>query len=294
MRTIRFILLLAPLLAGVMLLGGGVERGGGLRRSGGPGNGADVVALLFGEARKVVSRSFFDRAELYFHGGVEDAAAACAEHGHGGPGGALAAAAVSTSGHGEHDDEEAAAEGGGWDLWSRLNRRLHPSEHRHMAGAREEAEVVPWIWAAAKADPHNTLAYSIGAYWLSRRLGRVDEGLRFIEDGIRLNPQSCDLEFCRGEVLIMKDRARPEVAREAFRAALRKWTPDQFEDAEDAALFRRDALIYLGTLSRAAGDRAGARAFFGEVLRLFPGQATAVRLLGEMDAEEKGGRTGTP
>jgi tetratricopeptide (TPR) repeat protein len=293
MRAVRFILLISLLAAGVMTLGGWLDRRGGVRRAGDPAGNGDVVALVFGEARKVVSRELFDRAELYFHGGVADAAAECAEHGHGG---ALAAAAASPAqSHAEHHDEEQAADGGArkWDLWSRLNRGVHPSEHRHLSGVREEKEIIPWIWAAAAADPHNTAAYSVGAYWLSRRLGKIDEGLRFIEEGIRRNPQSCELEFCRGDVLLQTEPARPGVAREAFQAALRKWMPEQFEDADDGRLFRRNALIYVGTLSRMAGDRAAARACFGEVLEMFPGQATATRHLREMDAEEAG-RTGVP
>ena len=271
-----------------------VECLGGVRGRGEPGGGPDVMALLFGEARKVVSNSMFDRAELYFHGGVQEAADECAATGHShaeSPGGALAAAAslpddqAKHAEHAEHDGQAASA-GREWDWWSAINRRVHPAAHQHLP-ATGEKEVVPWLWASAKVDPHNVQAYSVGAYWLGRRLGNWDEAVRFIEEGIRHNPESFDLEFCRGELLVARYPRAPEKSLRAFEAALQKLKPEQFADVADLEMFRRRLLQYLGDLNLRAGDLAAARKWYQELLRIYPQHGGVQKKLQEIDGLER-------
>ena len=286
---------LVAALALTAFLVGRVERLGGVRGHGeGGATGPDVMALVFGEARKVVGNTMFDRAELYFHGGVQEAADACAETGHQHEGGALAAAAAGVpdehAGHDGHETPDVhtgqAVNGGrDWDLWSALNRRVHPAAHQHLPGTSEK-EVIPWLWASTKVDPHNVQSYCVGAYWLGRRLGNWEEAIRFIEDGIRYNPESFELEFCRGELLVSSHPRSPEIPLRAFAVAYRKFTPQQFTDADDAQIFQRRLLTYLGDLSVHAGDLAAARKWYQELLRIYPmhgGIQKKLRELGELE-----------
>ncbi len=279
-------LLCVALLAASAVLASWLGRQGGVRGNPRDGRQADVMALVFGEARKVVSGGLYDRADLYFHGGIQAAADNCAEQAAEGRGGALAAAAAGSAAHADEDGHaETGLVGERWDLWSRLNRRIHPTEDRHASGVRELKEVVPWLWAAAAADPHNTLAYGVGAYWLARELGRVDEALRFIGEGIRNNPDSCELEFCRGELLYLRPRGKRDPATmKAFSAALRKWTPEQFDRQEEARMCRRNILMYLATLHEQAGGHEAAKKCLRELLRMVPDHSPAIRMLGEIEA----------
>lgn len=245
----------------------------------------DVLSLMLGGAREAASLSLFDRADQYFHGGVthEDCQGAFAK---------AAKSAVSATGSEDgHDDESAhpdrdVASPRFWvqswlphDPWRHLNAVIHPAEHRHLTGVAQEKEVIPWVWAAAKLDPHNVLAYITGGYWLARRVDQAAEGVRFLEDGIRHNPESCELEFTRGEILL-NTLHQPEAAYSAFAAALRKWrlgaTP---EERDDNAFLKGRLLLYLAGLEETRGRPDAARQRYGEALDYRPSDSAARRHL---------------
>ena len=241
----------------------------------------DVLSLMLGGAREAASLSLFDRADLYFHGGVshEDCHGAFAKAAK-----SAAPAAVIDDDHDE--DKERLGGNGSWirawlahDPWCRLDAALHPPEHRHLKGAAQEKEVIPWVWAAAKLDPHNVLAYTTGGYWLARRVGQPAEGVRFLEDGIRNNPENSELEFTRGEVLL-NTLHQPEAAYSAFTAALRKWrlgtTP---EEQDDNKFLKGRILLYLAELEEKRGRPDVARQRYGEVLDYLPNDSAAQRRL---------------
>jgi tetratricopeptide (TPR) repeat protein len=245
----------------------------------------DVLSLLLGGAREAASLSLFDRADQYFHGGVTH------EDFHGAFATAAKSAAPAATVDDGHDQDSAhsgrdVARSHAWiqawlahDPWCRLNAVIHPSEHRHLMGAVQEKEVIPWVWAAAKLDPHNVLAYTTGGYWLARRVGQPAEGVRFLEDGIRHNPENSELEFTRGEVLL-NTLHQPEAAYSAFTAALRKWrlgtTP---EEQDDNKFLKGRILLYLAGLEEKRGRPEVARQRYGEVLDYLPNDPAAQRHL---------------
>ena len=252
------------------------------------GSGQSVVEQLVGEGRKALSFSLFDRAELYFHGGVESWAASCPDQNESLHGSALAKNDAGGTDHAEEETHEhhpdATAAGVFRDWWSWLDAQVHPTDHTHLSGERFEKEVLPWVWAAAQSDPENVLAWSVGAYWLARRLDRVEEGLRFLAEGIRANPDSSELEFCRGEILLEATRD-PARAYAAFRTALTKWKPGQTAEAMDDRNFERVRILdYLGLLEERNDDLDQARAHYREALTILPGNRAARMRL---DALEK-------
>lgn len=245
----------------------------------------DVLSLLLGGAREAASLSLFDRADQYFHGGVTH------EDCHGAFATAAKSAAPAAAVDDDHDEDSAHSGRDGarshtwiqaWlahDPWRRLNAVIHPSEHRHLMGAVQEKEVIPWVWAAARLDPRNVLAYSTGGYWLARRVGQPEEGVRFLMDGIRHNPENSELEFVRGEILL-NTLHQPEAAYSAFTAALRKWRPGATtEERDDNKVLKGRLLLYLAELEERRGRPEVARQRYREVLDYLPNDPAAERRL---------------
>ncbi len=279
-----------------------------------PPGSRSVVALLFGGARAVLSDDMYQRADLYYHGGVahrhepggehhqtETPAEAASSQGRrfsplseesNGPGtppenGGTAAGQprgysiiVRGEDHADAKDHEHDHEGGEtatarWDLWTRLNRRIHPSGHRHLRGPRYEKEVLPWLWVAIRCNPHNVTAYDVAAYWVAERLKRPQEGLKIVREGIRNNPDAYRLELTRGEILLHMLKKR-EAAFNAFHTAMRKWQkayarasdknkPDTFQYG--------NILLYLAVLSERRGALEDARRYYKAALETRQGDA---------------------
>jgi tetratricopeptide (TPR) repeat protein len=274
------------------------------------GETPDVLALVFGEARQAVSLSLFDRADLYFHNGVVglvDDADGGAANSH------MAQEAGATEGqeevdadgdthdaHASHDHHDAHAscqpptiqhiddhapawQPAAWDLWSKLNARIHPAEHVHRSGVVNDREILPWLWAAARLDAHNELAFQVGAYWLAKRMGTPDEATRFLNEGIRNNPNSADLEFCRGEIFLQAKVPDYKTAHAAFTAALRKWQPGQTEKEKADRDFQKiRILMYLGQTSEKRQLFAEARQHYETVLRLYAEHPAAKERLSQL------------
>jgi len=59
----------------------------------------------------------------------------------------------------------------------------------------ENTDYLPQMWLIAKLDPHFTDVYTDAAYHLVINLGMVEEGMSFIEEGARNNPDSLDIRF---------------------------------------------------------------------------------------------------
>lgn len=241
----------------------------GIRGSGDAGN---VLDLLFGEARTALSHQMYERADRYFHGGVgheDEAGEECQMMAH-------AAGDVSQPGPDSHatgyvvqqDDDGTATDEPGPDCWTWVNRQIRPTGHRHLTGARYEKEILPWLWASVRCDPHNTAAYEVAAYWLCRRLDRVQEGMDFLADGIARNPGSYELELAKGQILL-HTLNKPDAAFEAFLAAERKWkTALSSEGKPPDQPTYGNILLYLAILSEKRGELAQARAYYQAALPL--------------------------
>jgi hypothetical protein len=87
--------------------------------------------------------------------------------------------------------------------------------HIHTAGT----ELLPWFRLATLGNPQNERAYLIGTWWLKTLQTKVqlEEGLRFIDEGIKNNEKSFGLHLMRGYILRELDRKLE--AKESFVAA---------------------------------------------------------------------------
>ena len=59
----------------------------------------------------------------------------------------------------------------------------------------EVTDYLPQMWLIAKLDPSFTNVYTDAAYHLAINLGHVEEGMDFIREGVRNNPDSLDVLF---------------------------------------------------------------------------------------------------
>jgi len=236
--------------------------------------GEDVLALVLGDARQLLSQAMLGKAEEYFHGGARIVACDHQLHGeseaheeraheaHGHEGHACSAAC---SGH------DPAAKGGAGqraDPWAWLNRRIHAQEHLHAEG-KAAAELLPWLWAACRSSPQNIQAYENAAYVLARLTGRPAEAVSVLEEGIRKNPASASLEFSLGE-LALRELRDPARAQRAFEAAREKCRPALGAEGDDDRVLKARTLFFLGFLAKQRGDLARALGYLSEAEALFP------------------------
>jgi len=222
-------------------------------------SGGDLLAVCFGDARAVFSTAMVRKADSYFHGGVDLDAHEVAEHAAaraGGTHGVLAGEA--------YEAEEAARDRAAAapvtflpDPWAWIDARVHVQEHRHLDDAHAR-ELIPWFWAAVRADPSNLSAYEDAAYVVGTMMKNPGGAIKILDEGIAHNPRAAILDFDRGEIFErrIKDRA---IAAAAFeRAALKSAAA-----TDDAG--RRihvNALFYLAVFAHARGDDAAVRRYY--------------------------------
>ncbi len=255
--------------------------------------GENVVAMLLGDARQEISFALLEKADDYFHGGVRHAecdhslsSASQKESEHHSPTeGRHAHAHGHDHDHDHHDHDSASAS---FDPWRWINRRVHVQEHRPTEG-EDARELVPWPWAACRTSPRNIQAYESSAYVLSHMLERPHDALALLEEGVRLNPTSAELEFSLGQLALhsLKDSARAE---RAFAAAHAKCKPEPGEAGEDARFLQGRILFYLGYLAHQRGDHVQAESYLDEAIKEVPqhaGTRDLRKLLNRQDEDKE-------
>jgi hypothetical protein len=219
---------------------------------------SDPLAILFGDVRMLIGRRMIGKADEYFHGGVTDIDCSL-EHSH------------HDHAHGphDHDDHDHPDLQAFHDLqdgkddheavrapWHFVTRAIRlPSIERHLEG-ESTREILPWLWAALRVDSGNVNAYANAAYVLDSLYGDKDKALAVLEEGLATNPESAELEFQKGELLLRGFKA-PGKAEAAFRAALAKAPRDKHlenRDDIDAPLLSLRSLAYLGRLASDRND----------------------------------------
>lgn len=202
------------------------------------GNTGNLLDILAGDARGLISQAMIGKAEAYFHGGITDhedchVATGCEHHDHD---------------HGHHHQRPVL---GRFDPWGYINNQIHSQEHIHLEHNKAE-ELLPWYWAACEASPHNFLAFEATSYALATMLEKPQEAVLLLEQGIKHNPYEVRLEIARGEILIKQLKNFKE-AEAAFLAAFQK---SLHENAPPDDMFKAEALFYLGYLAKRRNDLA--------------------------------------
>lgn len=254
MKRVAFVsgwlLLLAAGFTLATILGPRAEQWGE-RRAGG------VLQALLGDGRRIFANHFFVQADVYFHSGyypsVFDRSSAPADtrhltaaedhdhvHGHG-----TTEADDHDHGRGAEEEHEKAMAflGRPRDWIERFGRHFMITEHTHLQQGKER-EMLPLLKLSAELDPQRIETYTVAAYWLRSRLGKVREAEAFLRDGLRHNPTSYELLFELGRLYKenYQDTAR---ALKLWEAALRRWREQETGKQEPNTTVLEQIVIHL-------------------------------------------------
>ena len=153
----------------------------------------DIIFRTLGAAKNLVSDISFLKADEYYHGGVKHKNLEphpCLLYDQG----VLGEEHHECLGHEHnhkhiHKHEEEGRDIFKFNFLPRLGGKLCIHQARHLHG-QEEKEIIPWLYYSVELNPHNVEAYVIGAYWVGSRLGKIEEALKFLREGIKNNPDN--------------------------------------------------------------------------------------------------------
>ncbi len=209
----------------------------------------DVLKMLLGEGRRMFASHFFERADISFHSGYYPSIFDRREEK------GKSAMASESEAHGDHDEAEhekaMAFLGQPRDWIERFGRHFRVTEHTHLAEGQER-EILPWLRLVAELDPQRVDTYTVAAYWLRERLGKVKEAEQFLREGQRNNPDSYEILFELGR-LYQDGLHDVQRARNVWQLALRKWAQTEAGKKEPNYFDREKIAVHLARLEEAAG-----------------------------------------
>ena len=180
-------------------------------------SGDDALSVAFGDAKDALSVAMARKADSYFHGGVDIECTLDDDHGVDGPDHASCASHhAGAPDCGEAGHVEAAPSR---DPWAWINRHVRaPQVERHLEGARA-VELMPWFWAAVKADPHNVDAWTEAWYIAAFSIGNEKLAAGILADAKKANPDNLEIAFTEGRAFYKGGRGDLMAAERAFEAA---------------------------------------------------------------------------
>lgn len=194
------------------------------------------VELLLGRSRLAFSRYFYEMADVYFHKGVEHLS-------------------------------KRAFQGG---FFQDLSQELSPERVVHMAGTGIK-EMMPWIWLAIRMDPHNLEPYLVGAFLLSREVGRPDLAHEVLREAQYNNPYNYEAPLEEARLYLKEKKTRD--AQHALDVAMAFWPGGRDANAPDVKDDKATILTYRGLLHEVDGENANAIGDYRAILELFPDRA---------------------
>lgn len=243
----------------------------------------NVFALALGEGRKILAYEFFVKADAYFHSGyyptVFDQSAAFKS-----PHMAADAGTIADENNNEHGEE---FEGKPQDIIERIGRHFRPATHTHLDEGGSNAtehdhghshelgdsglvrEILPWLRLSASLDPSRVETYTTTAYWLRRRLNRVDEAEKFLREGLHHNPFSHEILFELGRIAD-ENRNDPDKARRLWELALQRWKENEAGVEEPETFGLSQIVSRLGALAEREGNRDEAIHYYKILKRVSP------------------------
>ena len=170
--------------------------------------GDDALAVAFGGARETISLAMVHKVDSYFHGGVD--MECTLDHDH------------DEDGNREHEhivesDYQAVERSNrSFDPWAWINLHIRaPEVERHLDSAHA-VEMLPWLWAAVRSDPHNAEAWSVAWYTASHVMKDKALGAKVIAEAKAKNPDSIEIAFTEGRALYDGGKGDVAAAKRAF------------------------------------------------------------------------------
>ncbi|MBI3849290.1 MAG: hypothetical protein HY298_03210 [Verrucomicrobia bacterium] len=217
-----------------------------------------VLNVLMGDSRRLFANHFFVKADVYFHSGYYPSIFDQAKLHENSP-------MIQTTATGakpdheahEHKDQEAEQKadifGPPKDWIDRFGRHFYPSHHTHLEKNGDEREILPWLRLSADLDPQRVETYTVAAYWLRSRLGRVNEAEQFLREGLRANPKSYEILFELGRVAD-ENRKDPKAAQNLWELALRRWHEQEAAKREPNVFLHQEIVGHLAELEERKGN----------------------------------------
>jgi len=226
----------------------------------------NVLKLLLGDTRRVLANHFFVKADIYFHSSyypsIFDRGSAPVDTRH---------MSGQEEEHGDHDadhEKEMDFLKPPRDWIERFGRHFFVTRHTHLSNGQEK-EILPWLKAAAELDPQHIETYTVAAYWLRIRLGKVKEAEEFLREGLRANPRSYELLFALGQ-LEYENRHDSVRAKNLWELALRRWREQEAGKKEPNTQVLEEIVVRLAHIEQEQGNLAKAIEYLKEAKAVSP------------------------
>jgi tetratricopeptide (TPR) repeat protein len=265
----------------------------------------DVMALLLGDSRRMFANHFFVKADAYFHSGFYPSIFDNQES-------FKTAHIAEDSGamKGKNQGDEAGFMGPPLDFIDAFERSFIPSRHTHLdeggaQGTNSEIatlngekggavrEILPWLKLSAELDPSRIETYTVAAYWLRSRMGKVDEAEHFLREGLRANPRNAAILFELGRIY-NEDRQDYDHARNVWELGVAKL------DAQKQPLNEQDEFILvqltigLARLEEKQGNDARELEWLERNLKISPEPDVIQKQIDELKLKLKSGAAVSP
>jgi|GEM_PF-128679 len=253
-------------------------------RQNGQDSSGSFLDTALGETRRMFASQFFTEADVYFHSGYyptifDNQTAFHTPH----------MALYTGTEDLEKNDREAAkhkpllntvnlndedgSPGAARNWIDEFSRNFYPVRHTHLnevGKPGEVAEILPWLKLCVELDPHQVDAYVVASYWLRQpALHKSAEAETFLREGLRANPDSCEILFELGRIQ-WQDKHDADRARNLWETGLRKWETVESRQPEPNKIIHSQLLAQLAKLEEQQGNYASALQYLARLKTVSP------------------------
>ena len=227
------------------------------------GQSDNALGMMLGDGRKLFANQFFTMADVYFHSGyypsIFDKNAEEEKD-------------IITASHGKKETEEEEKSedfmGRPKDWIDAFGRNFKVVRHTHLGGGNER-EILPWLRLAADLDPQKVEIYTVGAYFLREHLYLPVQAEAFLREGLRNNPDSCEILFELGR--FYKESARDyDRARNVWKLGIKKYNARDEAQRKDTRLVYEEIVVNLAHMENDLGNYEQAIQWFQAAQKVSP------------------------
>ena len=226
----------------------------------------NVFGMMFGDGRKMFANHFFTMADVYFHSGyypsIFDKNSSEQKE-------------IISASHGKKETEEDEKNenflGKPKDWIDAFGRHFRIVEHTHLEN-HNEREILPWLRLAANLDPQKIETYTVGAFFLWEHLGKPAEAEAFLREGLRNNPDNCEIIFSLGR-LYNEGYHDTNRARNVWELGVKKFLQLKQDEAEENKIVFDELTVNLARLEDNVGNYAQAINWFHAAQKVSPNPA---------------------
>src|ERR1051325_523540 len=259
-----------------------------------PGNraqNAGILGAVLGDGRRLFANHFFVKADAYFHSGFyptifDNNEAFKTPH----------MAEDTGTVAGQNQGDETGFLGKPRDCIDAFSRQFFPSQHTHLGeagahgpaeknvelgGGSEVREILPWLKLSAELNPNDIRTYTVTAYWLRERMGKVAEAEQFLREGLRENPGSYEILFELGRVF-EESRHDPDRARNLWQIARHNWQTQEGGKTDPDKFLFIQITSHLARLEEKQGNYTEALGYMQEWKRMSPSPGQVQKRMDEV------------